>query len=120
MTKPLPATLKIRMSEQLREAIEEAAERNSCSLNTEIVRRLADSFVQVTPDVLGAYQQIALALSDLLDLQSNVIALVKDVQNKEQAMARVIQTAQDFTPLQHKLAAAMTTLMPRPGKGGHR
>jgi len=39
-----PATLKIRMSGELRAAIEEEARRNSCSLNAEIVRRLQQSF----------------------------------------------------------------------------
>ena len=54
--------LKLRFDERLRRRIERAAERNECSMNAEIIRRLGQSFEQVDKieDIFGGEHNVAL------------------------------------------------------------
>jgi hypothetical protein len=46
----LMAIVNVRMSQELRDALADATERNGTSLNTEVVRRLQESFDLTRPD----------------------------------------------------------------------
>ena len=54
--------LQLRLSERLRRRIERAAERNECSMNAEIIKRLEQSFEQVDKieEILGGEYNVAL------------------------------------------------------------
>jgi Arc-like DNA binding domain len=117
MTQPAPASLKIRMTERLREAIEEAAGRNGCSLNAEITRRLTDSFLRLAhSDLIEAGGQIIRAMAALNGLQRDAGALARDLQD-DKDRARAVELLLGINALQGELFAPLQTLLPRSDQG---
>jgi hypothetical protein len=111
---PQPATLKLRMNQQLRTAIEEAAKAHGCSLNAEITVRLHDSFDQVThTDVLDAVSMISRALVALNDVAKHGVDLLEALRDSDHPDAwRATVIAKGTIRVQERLFAVSNKLMP--------
>ena len=84
MTRPAPATLKIRIPPRLREAIEESAREHGGSLNAEIVARLEKSFEPgFIVDTTEMGFKIVAALEALNAIQGKALDLADKLQQSE-------------------------------------
>jgi hypothetical protein len=72
MPKPMPATLKIRMSESLRAKLDLAARQRRSSLNGEIVRRLEESVDMSRPDPGKLAKVLMLAVTKLQTVRDDL------------------------------------------------
>ena len=88
-----PATIKIRMREQLRARLEQAAHDDDTSLNTQVVRRLAWSFEPHEPGI----DSTATAKAILLAMQ--VAASLKELDKSQEIQRHLIAVLEQIFPL---------------------
>jgi hypothetical protein len=92
--KPPPATLKIRIGEQLRTRLEQAAQDHGTSLNTQVVRRLAWSFEPREPEL----DSKTTARAILMAMQ--VAASLKELDKSQEIHRHLIVALEQIFPLQ--------------------
>jgi hypothetical protein len=92
--KPPPETLKIRIREQLRSRLEQAAQDDGTSLNTQVVRRLAWSFEPREPEL----DSKTTARAILMAMQ--VAASLKELDKSQEIHRHLIVALEQIFPLQ--------------------
>jgi hypothetical protein len=112
MTKPAPATLKIRMPPHLREMIEESAREHGISLNTEIVGRLEHSFRadQAMVNIINAAERTDATSAKIQTLIRKTLELARKLREGEHKNSP-IEIALELVPVQEALFSTMTAVL---------
>ena len=91
--KPSPATLKIRIGEQLRTRLEQAAQDDGTSLNTQVVRRLTWSVEPHEPELDSAATARSIAMA------MQVAASLKELDKSQEIHRHLIAALEEIFPL---------------------